>query len=118
MAPTSQPGGREIARAVVTLRQVTRPGPAVNDPPMHNTRHFPAYDGTVPDIFEMVKAGGYDRSVTEIWEGDGDLALGSNTIEDLRAIAPKEIIKGYRFTFAYTVKGGQVLAQHDKEAHR
>jgi acetoacetate decarboxylase len=115
---TCTAGSREIARAVVTLRQVSKTGPIVNDPPMHNTRHFPAYDGAVPDVFEMVQAGGYDRSVTEIWEGDGDLTLGSNTIEDLRAIAPKEIIKGYRFTFAYTVAGGQVLVQHDKEAHR
>jgi len=117
-AATCTAGSREIARAVVTLREVSKKGPTVNDPPMHNTRHFPAYDGTVPDVFEMVKAGGYDRSVTDIWEGDGELTLGSNTIEDLRAIAPKEMMKGYRFTFAYTVKGGQVLAQHDKEAHR
>ena len=69
-------------------------------------------------MFELVKAGGYDRSVTEIWEGDATLRLGANTIEDLRAIAPKEIIKGYRFTFAYTVKGGEVLLQHDKEGYR
>jgi hypothetical protein len=69
-------------------------------------------------VFELVKAGGYDREITEIWEGDGELMLGSHTIEDLRAIVPREIIKGYRFTFSYSVKGGQVLVQHDKEAHR
>jgi acetoacetate decarboxylase len=117
-AATCTAGSREIARAVVTLRQISKTGPTVNDPPMHNTRHFPAYDGTTPDVFELVKAGGYDREVTEVWEGDAEFTLGSNTIEDLRAIAPKEIIKGYRFTFAYSVKGGQVLAQHNKEAFR
>jgi acetoacetate decarboxylase len=85
---------------------------------MHNTRHFPAYDGLVPDVFELVRAGGYDREITDIWEGEAMLQLGTNTIEDLQAIAPKEILKGYRFTFAYTVKGGQVLLQHDKAAHR
>ena len=116
-AATCTAGSREISRAVVTLRRISATGPTVNDPPMYNTRHFPAYDGLVPDVFELVKSGGYDREVTAIWEGDGELTLGSNTMEDLRAIAPREIIKGYRFTFAYSVKGGQVVAQHRKEAH-
>jgi acetoacetate decarboxylase len=111
---TCTAGSREIARAIVTLREVSKTGPTVNDPPMHNTRHFPAYDGSVPDVFEMVRAGGFDREVTDIWEGDAELTLGSNTIEDLQAIAPKEIIKGFRFSFGYTVQGGQVLAQHEK----
>lgn len=112
---TCTAGSREIARAVVTLREVSKTGPTVNDPPMHNTRHFPAYDGLAPDVFEMVRAGGFDREATEIWEGDAELTLGSNTIEDLQAIAPREIIKGFRFSFGYTVQGGQVLTQHERE---
>jgi acetoacetate decarboxylase len=112
---TCTAGSREISRAVVTLREVSKTGPTVNDPPMHNTRHFPSYDGLVPDVFELVRAGGRDREATEIWEGDAELTLGSNTIEDLQAIAPKEIIKGFRFSFGYTVQGGQVLTQHERD---
>lgn len=111
---TCTAGSREIARAVVTLREISKTGPTVNDPPMHNSRHFPAYDGLVPDVFELVKAGGFDREVTDIWEGDAELHFGNNTIEDLQAIAPQEIIKGFRFSFGYTVQGGQVLAQHER----
>ncbi len=85
---------------------------------MHNTRHFPAYDGLIPDVFELVRAGGQDREITEIWEGDAELSLGSRTIEDLNAIAPREIVQGYRFSFAYTVNGGTVLLQHDKQRLR
>lgn len=124
-APRLEPGARfgatctandrEIARAAVTLRQVSATGPTVNDPPMHNTRHFPAYDGLRPDVFELVRAGGFDREVTEVWEGDAELRFGPDTLEDLRAIAPREILKGFRFSFGYTVHGGQVVAQHDKE---
>jgi acetoacetate decarboxylase len=106
---------RQVARAVVTLERVSETGPTVNDPPMHNSRHFPAYDGTVPDVFELVRAGGQDREATEIWEGSAELRLFDDTIEDLQAIAPHEIIKGYRFSFAYTVHGGEVVLQHDKE---
>lgn len=115
---TCTAGSREIARAVVTLRQISKTGPTVNAPPMHNTRHFPAYDGLTPDVFELVQSGGFDREVTDTWEGDAELSFGSNTIEDLGAIRPREILNGYRFSFAYTVHGGQVLQQHDREAHR
>lgn len=111
---TCTAGSREIARAVVTLRQISPTGPTVNSPPMYNTRHFPAYDGLEPSVFELVKSGGFDREVTDIWEGDAELTLGSNAIEDLQAIAPREIIKGYRFSFAYTVHGGQVVTQHER----
>ncbi len=110
-------GSREIARAVITLKKVSETGPTVSAPAMHNTRHFPAYSGNVPDVFELVRAGGQDREVTEIWEGDPEFSFGPNTTEDLQAIAPREIIRGYRFSFGYTVNGGQVLLQHDKGAH-
>jgi acetoacetate decarboxylase len=124
-APRIEPGARfgatcaandrQIARAVVTLRRVSETGPTVNDPPMHNTRHFPAYSGARPDVFELVRAGGSDRSVTEVWEGDGELRLYDDTLEDLAAVAPHEVTKGFRFSFAYTVDGGEVVAQHDRE---
>jgi hypothetical protein len=29
-----------------------------------------------------------------------------------------EVGKGFRYTFAYSVKGGAVVAQHDKDALR
>jgi acetoacetate decarboxylase len=113
---TCAAGDRQIARAVVTLRHPSESGPIVNDPPMHNTRHFPAYSGLRPDVFELVRAGGFDREVSEVWEGDAELTLYPETLEDLQAIAPREILKGFRFSFGYTVEGGEVVAQHDREA--
>jgi acetoacetate decarboxylase len=98
------------------LRQISKTGPTVNGPPMHNTRHFPAAAGAHPAVFELVRAGGFDREVTEIWEGEAELRLFDDTLEDLQAIAPKEIIKGYRFSFGYTVDGVTLLAQHNQEA--
>jgi acetoacetate decarboxylase len=106
---------RQICRAVVTLREISQEGSKVTSPPMYNTRHFPACDGLIPDVFEMVRSGGFDREATEIWEGDAELKIFDDTIEDLQAIAPREVLKGYRFSFAYTVDGGKVLAQHNKE---
>jgi acetoacetate decarboxylase len=124
-APKVEPGARfgatcaandrQICRAVVTLRQVSATGSKVTSPPMYNTRHFPAYDGVLPDVFELVRSGGFDREATEIWEGDAELKIYDDTLEDLQAIKPVEVLKGYRFSFGYTVQGGAVVAQHNKE---
>lgn len=111
---TCTANGRQIARAVMTLEGVSETGPTVNDPPMHNTRHFPAAAGTRPDVFELVRAGGYDRDATEIWEGGAELRLFDDTLEDLQAIAPRELLRGYRFSFGYTVDGVEVVAQHQR----
>ena len=103
-APKVEPGARfgatcaandrQVARAVVTLRAVSETGPTVNDPPMYNTRHFPAYDGTRPDVFELVRSGGFDRDATEIWEGDAELRLYDDTLEDLGAIVAGGAVRG------------------------
>ena len=77
-----RPAGR--ARSSSRCARVSETGPTVNDPPMYNTRHFPAYDGTRPDVFELVRAGGCDRDATEIWEGDAELRLYDDTLEDLQ----------------------------------
>jgi acetoacetate decarboxylase len=106
---------RQVARLELTLEHPSQTGPTVNDPPMHNTRHFPAAAGTRPDVFELVRAGGRDRDATEIWEGAATLRLYDDTLEDLGAIAPREMLRGYRFSFGYTVDGVEVVAQHDRE---
>jgi len=106
---------RQVARAVVTLEHVSEQGPKVTGPPMHNTRHFPAASGGRPDVFELVRAGGRDRDLTEIWEGGAELTLYGDTLEDLAAIAPQAIGRGYRYSFGYTVDGVDVVAQHDHQ---
>jgi acetoacetate decarboxylase len=108
---------RQVARMVVTLEGVSKSGPTVNDPPMYNTRHFPAAAGDRPDVFELVRSGGYDRDVSEIWEGSAQLRLYDDTLEDLQAIAPREMLRGYRFSFGYTVDGVEVVTQHQPQRH-
>ena len=106
---------RQIARITVTLEHLSETGPIVNDPPMYNTRHFPAASGTKPDVFELVRAGGRDRDATPVWEGSAELRLYDDTLEDLGAIAPREMLRGYRFSFGYTVDGVDVIAQHQED---
>jgi acetoacetate decarboxylase len=113
---TCSANDRQVARAMVTLEGISETGPTVNDPPMHNTRLFPAAGGLRPDVFELVRPGGRDREVTEVWEGPAELRLFEDTLEDLAAIAPQEVLRGYRFSFGYTVDAAEVVAQHDADA--
>ena len=34
---------------------------------------------------------------------------------NFQAIAPRELLRGYRFSFGYTVDGVEVVAQHEHE---
>jgi acetoacetate decarboxylase len=82
---------------------------------MYNSRHFPAAAGTQPDVFELVRAGGRDRDATPIWEGSAELRFYEDALEDLQAIAPQAMLRGYRFTFGYTVDGVDAITPHHQE---
>ena len=65
--------------------------------------------GTLADVArerecaELVRAVSRDRSVSEVWEGSATLELFGAAHEEVDALAPVRIGRGYRFTFAYTV---------------
>ncbi|MGH3041614.1 MAG: acetoacetate decarboxylase family protein, partial [Gaiellaceae bacterium] len=44
-----------------------------------------------------------DRAISAIWEGSAELELFPAPAEELAALAPVRMGKGFRFTFAYTV---------------
>jgi acetoacetate decarboxylase len=97
---------RRLAQATVTLEQVSRTGPIHNGPPLVIVRHFPrlaAGEHERPAVHELVRARSGDRVISEIWEGSASLELFGAEHEELAALAPVRVGKGYRFTFAYTV---------------
>ena len=98
--------GRAIARATVTLEQPSTSGSAHTDPPIVNVRHFPRlatgrHDD--PQVHELVRSRSRDRSVSEIWEGEGTLELTAAPGEEHALLTPLDVVRGYRFSFAYTV---------------
>lgn len=97
---------RRLIDATVTLTGESADGPVHNAPPLVNRRHFPRlaqghHDD--PAVHELVRAKSFDRSISTIWEGDATLAFGDAPNEELAALAPVKVGKGYRFTFAYSV---------------
>jgi len=98
--------GRELARATLTLEQQSESGSVHTDPPLVNVRHFPrlgAGQHDDPAVHELVRASSRDRSVSAIWEGSATLELSPAPGEEHTLLAPLDVMRGYRFTFAYTV---------------
>jgi acetoacetate decarboxylase len=54
-------------------------------------------------VHELVRAVSRDRLVSETWEGSATLSLFGAGHEEIDALAPVRLGRGYRFTFAYTV---------------
>jgi acetoacetate decarboxylase len=99
-------GDRRLAEATLTLTALSEEGPTVNSPPLWNTRLFPAWGEDEP-LFEHVWAGGSDREISPIWEGDATLRLFDAPADELAELAPVEVGKGFWFSFGYTVEGGR-----------
>jgi acetoacetate decarboxylase len=98
--------GRQISRARVTLEKPSESGSLHTAPPIVNVRHFPrlaAGHHDDPAVHELVRARSRDRDVSEIWEGKAELELYEAPGEEHTMLAPIEVDRGYRFTFAYTV---------------
>ena len=105
-AGTLAAGDRRLAFGAVTLERQAEAGPVHNDPPLVNVRHFPRLENRrheEPAVHELVRARGRDRQISPIWEGAAELELYPAPNEELAALAPVRVGKGFRFTFAYVV---------------
>ena len=115
--PRLEPGGRfgatlaaserRLVEATVTLTALSPEGPTVNGPPLFNTRLFPAWDSEHDPLYEHVWAGGRDREISPVWEGDATLRFYESPADELADLAPVDVGKGFWFSFGYTVDGGR-----------
>jgi acetoacetate decarboxylase len=98
---------RRLAEATLTLRGLSEEGPTVNSPPLWNTRFFPAWEAGVEPVHENVWAGGQDREISPVWEGNAELRFFESPADELADLAPVEVGKGFWFSFGYTVDYGR-----------
>ena len=107
LAGTASSSERRLAEAVVTLTGLSETGPTVNSPPLFNTRLFPAWEAADEPLLEHVWAGGRDREISPVWEGEASLRFFESPADELAELAPVEVGKGFWFSFGYTVDGGR-----------
>ncbi len=107
LAGTVSSSERRLAEAVVTLTGLSETGPTVNSPPLFNTRLFPAWEAEDAPLLEHVWAGGRDRELSPVWEGEATLRFFESPADELADLGPVEVGKGFWFSFGYTVDGGR-----------
>ena len=98
--------GRQLAQARITLERKSETGSVHTDPPLVNVRHFARLQSgrhDQPAVHELVRARSRDRAVSDVWEGTAELELFAAPGEEHTLIQPVSVVRGYRFTFAYTV---------------
>ena len=69
-------------------------------------RHFPrlaAGRHDEPQVHELVRAVSRDRIASTVYAGEATLNIHEARGEEHHILAPVEVGRGYRFTFAYTV---------------
>jgi hypothetical protein len=107
--------GRELARATVILEHPSESGSLHTDPPLVNVRHFARLASgrhQEPQVHELVRARSRDRSVSTIWEGPATLELSPAPGEEHTLLEPLGVVRGYRFTFAYTVDDLETVQEY------
>ena len=98
--------GFDRAAATIARERPAEGGPFHNAAPIANVRHFPrlaAGRHDEPAVHELVRAVSRDRLGSEAWEGSATPELYGAAHEEIDALAPVHVGRGYRFTFAYTV---------------
>ena len=108
-AATCAASDRRLAEATLTLTGLSETGPTVNTPPLVNTRFVPPWDPKGGSLSEHVFAGGRDREISPVWEGEATLRFYESPSDELALLAPLEVGKGFWFSFGYTVDGGKRL---------
>ena len=90
----------------LTIEGVSSEGPRHNAPPIVNVRHFPrlaAGRHDEPQVHELVRSVSRDRLASPVHAGEATLTIHRARGEEHHVLAPVQVGRGYRFTFAYTV---------------
>ncbi|MFH8991314.1 acetoacetate decarboxylase family protein [Streptomyces sp. NPDC017940] len=106
LAGTLAAGHRRLAEARVVLDRPADLPPLMTHPMVH-TRRFPAWTPDGPGETELVTGGSTDQTYADVWAGRAELAFFDSPVGDLAAFAPREVLGGYRFSFAETLLGGE-----------
>ncbi len=101
---------RQLARAVVTLREPADEPGFVNGHRMLHNRWWPAIesDGT-GSMDELVTMSGYDGESSDVWKGEAELELFEAPGEELALLAPEDVIAGYYHRVGVSWKSGTTL---------
>ena len=101
--------GRRLATLGVTLEETVEGfyPPSVARPPLH-TRIFPSIEGEAPSVYELHRARVADFALGTVFAGAATLEFGRSEFEEIDALGPVEVGRGYVHSMAFSVVGGSV----------
>jgi acetoacetate decarboxylase len=104
--------GRRIAEAAVALEKVSTDPVYLGSRPVVNLRYFPQLAGggkARPPVCELVRSiiGGAQR--TEVWEGPATLQFLASPDNELDALRPLAVRRGYRYSMTMTIADLEVI---------
>jgi len=109
-AGTLTAADRRIAEITVTLDGQTPDAPDLMVAPLVHTRIFPGWAPGGGSVTELVTGGSVNQQVTNVWRGSGTVEFFPSPVDELDLLRPVAILAGYRFSFAETITGGQLLS--------
>src|SRR3712207_641574 len=98
---------RRLAGGTLPLPGRAGEGPGGDPPALWDPRVLPARGEDGEPLREHVWAGGSDREISPVWEGEATLRFYESPADELAELAPVELGKGFWFSFGYTVEGGR-----------
>lgn len=109
---TAASNDRRLAWGSVTLERTVDAPSAHFTVPVVNTRYFPRLEAgrhDDPAVHDLVRGTSSNQSMSTVWEGAADLELYDTPGDELGALAPLRVGRGYRFTYAYSIDDLKVL---------
>jgi acetoacetate decarboxylase len=97
-----------LAVARVALSQPASP-PSLMLAPFVHSRCFPRWGSETRDLDELVTGGSTAHQIDDVWMGDAELTFLEAPGEELDSLRPLQVLRGYRFSFAETISGGEHL---------
>ena len=103
-------GDRRLAEATVTLEGPAETNGFVNGHPMLHHRWFPAIEleGRA-SMDEVVTMSGVNVELSPAWSGTATIDVFDSPTEELRSIAPREVLGGFFRSVGTTFAGGTTL---------
>ncbi len=99
--------GRRLCTLAVTLEdEADKPFPRGIATPLVHTRLWPAVDGEAPVVHELSRATIKGFECGRVYSGPATLELGTSEFEELDALAPTDVGRGYVHSLAFSVVGG------------
>lgn len=101
--------GRRLATASVTLNDPGEPGdvPLAMRLPIWHTRLVPDLAGGPPLVHDLARNVVADFEIAEVWRGSAELELLDSEFEEHTALAPLEVLGGFRCAVAFSITGAE-----------